>query len=84
MIRESLQIGDVNLSKIHQELIAKGTQWEDAGQEIERLRRALGEAKDKEVQLRHDVEALEARQDTVITMRLALVRKDRLVRKFTS
>ncbi|OQV20161.1 Structural maintenance of chromosomes protein 5 [Hypsibius exemplaris] len=71
-------IGELNLTKLHRELIEKGNQWENAGQEIERLRRALGEAQDKLVQLKQDVEALDVREDIVIQMRLAALRKDRL------
>jgi hypothetical protein len=65
---------------MHQELIAKGNQWENAGTEVERLRRSLDEAKDKEAQLKHDVEALDTWEVITIVMRLALLRKERLVR----
>lgn len=72
------------MEKIHEELKTVGTQWQNEAKQVDQLRRALDEGKDKEAQLKQDVEAMEARQEFLTTMHLAALKKDRLVQLETT
>ena len=73
----------MNLEKIHEELKTVGNQWQNEAKQVEQMRRLLDEGKDKEAQLKQDVEALDSREEFLTTMHLAALKKDRLVRKST-
>lgn len=78
------QIGNINLSTLHEELKKAGTNWGEAGAELDRLRRDLDDAKDKEAQLKHEVEAMSIREGILTAITLVAVKRDRLVSIFTN
>ncbi|XP_055329339.1 structural maintenance of chromosomes protein 5-like isoform X2 [Paramacrobiotus metropolitanus] len=71
-------IGQLNLFKMHEELKTAGNKWMDVGVEIDRLRKSLDDARDKEVQLKLDVDNLAAQEKLATAMGLAALKKDRL------